>query len=413
MLGQLERTGCRTVCRRQCPKRGLILGKDNKDSNPEMDSCNILENKDENITHYKGFGARKILLDMPIEGFGFSYVAIEKDKLKILTERVDCFEEDLLPLPGRVVDRLQFLRTETENDDPLFVGFLFLICKSIGRQLNTFLVVSVRLINGNKWKLEFTCMVPTVCSKIAHVFCDQWQIPEKIMLMRPDKTSFDVLSTDGDELGTFDFETECLPDRCISVEKTFFMASRSGFSQWSLDRSEVKIVKDLPVKVDFDKAFAQKCRSSPQAPDDQSFYTGESVYFLYNGESVEVEDAKDIVGYNFVITEKGLFFIDGWPDDELKLRRVTQKKLKPLLFDWVERHETPFRAFFVDEDTNELIVFSESDNLEITKISDIRGKILDVSVNFKHDTFKVYTMEEAIEVSDFESLPKRNVEFIP
>ena len=195
------------------------------------------------------------------------------------------------------------------------------------------------------------------------------------------------------------------------METIFLWQIKRGLSKWRLDGTEIVFVERLPLDVEFEKAFVQKGRVTPQIPDDQVFYTGSSAYFLSNGARVEIENAKDIVGYNFAITDKGLFFVDGWPDDALVLRRITERKLKPLLFDCVERDETVFRAFFLDEETNELVVFSEDESLEMTKISGICGRVLDVSVSFESSTFKIFTIEETIEVSDFMSLPRTTVVF--
>ncbi|NTU61421.1 MAG: hypothetical protein HGA95_03750 [Caldiserica bacterium] len=389
------------------------MNKNNKMFSSNNGSFELYADENNSIRHFPGRGARKILLDLPLQNEGLAFVALETNELKIWIEDGSCIVADSLLLPGRVIDKFSFVRTDLKKDAyPQFVGFVFLVCDGAGRVQNSCHIVGVRQDSPEKLELERLCSVPTECSKVAHVFLDKWQVPEKIMLAHPNKSGFDIISVEGSQRGFFDFETECLPDRYASVGNDFFIADKEGLSKWRFDGTELVFVERLPLEVEFEKAFMQKGRVTPQTPDDQEFYTGSSIYFLYNGVTVEIEDAKDVVGYNFVVTEKGVYFIDGWPDDELVPRYVTQKKLKPLLFDWVEREKTPFRAFFLDEDTNELIVFSESGNLEVTKISGIRGRILDVSVNFEFDMFMIYTMEEAIWVSDFGSLPKFNVEYI-
>lgn len=380
------------------------------ESIPEI---NIKSDINNDIKTYIGAGGRKILLDLPSKT-GTAYLSLENNSISINyedDENILLCDEKLL-ISGRVIDKMCFAKIEQlETKFPYYVGFALFINEGVTKGENIFQMFGILENDQDKFKLDPITFVKTECAKIAHVFLDDWHVPIKIMLTRKDMRTFDVFGTDGSDFGTFDFEENCIPDRSSATKNNFFLATSQGLEKWELTQTDIALVELLPLKVSKDRFFVSKCRTTPQTPDDQVVYTGFEAYFLCDGKRYEIEGATELVGYNFALTDKGLFFIEGWPDGQLKPRLVTKKQLKPLLFDCIESDDYCFRAFFTDENTNDLYVFCGTDTLEAFRITGFGERILDIRVSFDTDEFYICGVKLISVVSDFAQLPKAQVRF--
>jgi hypothetical protein len=378
-----------------------------------LPTINLKDGNLSNIETYVGNGGRKILLDLPCE-VGTAYLFLEGNYASICHEDdekiIECDTKGLLS--GRVIDKMSFIKLEQREDDlPYYVGFALYINEGITKNENLFQMFGILKHAKDRFKLDPITFIKTECAKIAHVFLDDWHVPTKVMLANKGMSFFEVYTTNGSSWGAFEFEESCIADRYPGTGKDFFLADSQGLAKWRLGSTDVEFVEQLPLNVNLEKAFFPKCRTTPQLPNEQVFYTGKSAYFLSDGKSYEIDGATELVGYNFALTDKGLCFIEGWPDDQLKPRLITSKKLKPLLFDCVDSDDYYYRTFFTDEETNDLYVFCGSDVLEVFKITGFDERILDVRVSYQTDEFYVCCLNSTIVVSDFETLPKAQVQF--
>lgn len=364
-----------------------------------------------NIKTYIWSGGRKILLDLPCE-VGSAHLSLERNDISIwIEDEENIFECDTKTfVAGRVVDRLTFVCEEKrETELPYHVGYALFINEGIKEGENICQMYGILKETQSRFKLDSVSNFKTECARIAHVFLDGWHEPTMVMLSNKEMSFFEVFKTNGSSWGAFEFEESCIADRYPGTGKDFFLADSQGLAKWRLGQTDVEFVEQLPLQVNLEKAFVPKCRTTPQIPDDQVFYTGNTAYFLSDGKSYDIEGATELVGYNFALTNKGLYFIEGWPDEQLKPRLISSKQLKPLLFDSVDSDDYYYRAFFTDEDTNDLYVFCGSDVLEMIKFTGFDERILDVRVSFETDEFYVCCLNSTIVVSDFETLQRTPV----